>query len=569
MKRNRTLGLGILGAVLVALLALALACGAEATPTPAAPATPVPPVAPTAAPAATATLVPGAPTPVPSLPTPTRILPTPTPVVTGEIQYGGTLRYVELLGDTLDPHHTVKAETYSKLWAIYNQLLNLDPDGNLVPELAESWDYSSDGKVITFHLREGVKFHDGTDFNAQAVKFNFDRMMDPDEFSPRRAELTPYVESVEVVGDLTVAINLYDPVRPLLSTLGSDRMGFMVSPTAVEKYGEDYGPNPAGTGPFTLTEWQIDMRITLTRSDSYWDEGKPYLDGIIYSPVPDASMRLAMLRTGEADMIDQIRPSDLPLIQDNPDLELGRITGYRKHALHFNPSIAPFDNQALRQAIAYAVDGQQFADAMYPGAGRRTYVLETIGFAYNPDLKPIVFDQEKSRQKLAEAGYAGGVTIPMAFRADESEIAWGEVIQAMLAEVGIKTDAKMILRADYYKPENGHYETIGFAPSAVMARRADPHINIQRYFHSEGGNNYGGGYSNPEVDRLIEEAVTAYDQAKARALYSRIQTIIVGEDAVHVPYTERDEFFPHHRTVKGYVPYIHGRTLIRDLWFEK
>ena len=507
-----------------------------------------------AAPVATATL---APVPV-----------VPTAISSGDQpEYGGTLRYIGLAMDTLDPHmNTLAGVGFTMLWTLYDQLIHLDPNGDLVPELAESWDISQDGKGITFHLRQGVEFHDGTPLNAAAVKWNFDRMMDPDQISPRRAELAPFLESVEVVDDLAVRINLLAPFRPFLSTLGSDRMGFMISPTAVDKYGQDYGRNPVGAGAFSFAEWVPEIKMVMERNNNYWNEGKPYMDGVRFVPGSDAQVNLAMLRTGQVEMFEGPRAADIHIIEGNTKLKLGRYPGVGTNSLHFSP-IPPFDNVALRQAIAYAIDRETYVDLVFPGSGRPAYVLERLGFAYDPDLKPIVFDQKKAREKLAEAGYPNGVTIPAWAGGEVSTN--GEIMQAMLREVGIDVEFQPRERRDTYNRERGYYVTLGFNPTTGMGRRVDPHINIQRYFHSGGGNNYQGLYKNSEVDRLIEEAATVYDQAKARRLYTRIQTIIVGVDTIHVPFAENDRFFPHQAYIDGFAPRIHGRAIVRDLWFSK
>ena len=562
---------GLVSLVSLVLFASLGCSSAQSTATPLPPVQPAPAVAPPAAATApTAVGVPGAPAPTVVAATPTRALPTSTPASTGGPQYGGTLRYACcVIQDNLDPHYTVRADTYKVLWALYDQLIHLDAKGDLVPELAESWSISADGKTITFNLRKGVKFHDGTPFNAQAVKLNFDRMLDPNESSPRKVELTPYVQKVGVVDDNTFTVQLFAPLRPFLATLGSDRVGFIVSPTAVQKYGKDFGRYPVGTGAFTLSEWVPDIRWVVKRNASFWDKTKPYLDNVAFIGAPEQSVMLALLRTGEADMIEAPRPQDIPIVQANPNLDVGRMSGYRTTALHFNPSKPPFNNKALRQAIAYAVDGKKFSELAYPNAGRQVYVLERLGYAYNPDLKPMGFDQSKAKQKLAEAGFPNGVTIPSTCSSGSASIEQCDIVHAMLDQVGIKTTTRVILASDYYAAKGGFYVEVGLGPATAMARRTDPHINIQRYFQTGAGNNYGNGYSNKELDKLIEDAATEYDVAKARALYTRIQQIIVGDDTIHVPYNEYDEFYPHTKAVQGFVPRIHGRTIVRELWLSK
>ncbi len=220
-SRSRHLGLGILIAALASLLIISLACSSDE----------------------------------------------PTPVPQGKS--GGVIRFPLTISiDAPDPAFSVLTGTRVVMPAIYSFLVKQNPDGTVAPDLAESWEISSDGKVITFNLRQGAKFQDGTDFNAQAVKWNYDRYLDPDLGSPRKKELSPPLESVEVVNNATVRFNLSKPFRPLLAAL-TLQAGMIASPTAVQKYNSyddrlgEYGRRPIGAGPFRLDEWIPDTRFTL------------------------------------------------------------------------------------------------------------------------------------------------------------------------------------------------------------------------------------------------------------------------------------------------------------------
>ncbi len=212
-------------------------------------------------------------------------------------QVGGTLRHARNIdAKTLDPHFSVQWSERYVLYTIYNTLVGLDKGFNIVPELAESWTVSDEGKTITFKLRRGVKFHDGTDFNADAVKWNIDRILSADARTPLRSLIGPYIDAVVVVDPFTVRFNLKAPFRPLLATL-AERPGFMASPAAVRRYGQDFGRNPVGTGPFRFVEWIPDQRIVVQRNDRYWEPGKPYLNRIEFVHVPEKQVQLTALRT--------------------------------------------------------------------------------------------------------------------------------------------------------------------------------------------------------------------------------------------------------------------------------
>ncbi len=207
---------------------------------------------------------------------------------------------------TMDPHRSTAAVDRQVYNNVYGKLVDIDTKFGIVPQLAQSWEIKNGGLTYVFKLRRGVKFHDGSDFDAEVVKWNFDRMRDPALASPRRSEIAP-IKEVKVVDPSTVEITLTAPFTPLLSVL-SDRAGMMVSRAAVEKYKDDFARNPVGTGPFRFVEWVKDDHLTLKRFDGYFEKGLPYLDEIVYRPIPDSTVRFTAMRTGQVDFMHQIAP---------------------------------------------------------------------------------------------------------------------------------------------------------------------------------------------------------------------------------------------------------------------
>ncbi len=564
--------------IVVALTLFALACAGatEPTSTPIPPAPPAPPVAPTAVPQPTATPVPGAPTQILPTATPTRALPTATPAVssTGP-QYGGTLRFAHLLHiDNLDPAYNSLAGAFQVFYAVYGSLLRVDlKTGNFIPDLAESWDFSTDGKTITFHLRRGVKFQDGTDFNATAVKWNYDRFLDPTQLSPRRGELTPFLDKVEVVDDSTVRFQLKTPSRPFLAQLATDRMGYLSSPAAVQKYGGgiggNYGRNPVSTGPFMFKDWIPDDHATLVKSPSYWDKGKPYLDSIFMQGTKDASVRLAMLRTGETDIIYafEVVAKDVPILQRQTDLQVTPIPGSTTAILNFNASKPPFDKEALRQAISYSIDRDKFLQLQYSGAGKPAHTLIAAGWANNPDLKPISFDLAKAKQKLAEAGYPNGATIPFGCAPSGIYFDFCEIIQAMLKDAGITADIKFLNATDYFTTtDKGWFGAVGFGVSS-WGYRVDPHILLQGLLHKDGFKVLGT-YNNPTLSKMIDDAATVYDLAKAKPLYDQIQT--TGATTALAPaLVWGNQFQAMNKRVMNFLPNPQVFEHLEFLWLQK
>src|SRR5256712_5790543 len=237
---------------------------------------------------------------------------------------------------------------------LYGKLVDIDAKFGIVPQLAQSWEIRNGGLTYVFKLRKGVKFHDGTDFTAEIVKWNFDRMRDPALASPRRSEIAP-VKEVRVVDAAPGEVTLTAPFSPFLSVL-TDRAGMMVSRAAVEKYGEDYARNPVGTGPFRFVEWVKDDHLTLKRFDGYWDASLPHLDEIVYRPVPDHSVRFAAMRTGQIDVMHQIAPKDDYVAHAQRGLKVSEIASLWWQAIHLKNQVPPFNVKAVRQAIWYAMD---------------------------------------------------------------------------------------------------------------------------------------------------------------------------------------------------------------------
>ncbi len=562
---------------LVVIATFSLACAStEPTPTPQPPAQPAPPVAPTASsPHPTATQAVSAPTAaVPPTAIPTRALPTATPIPSGGPKYGGTIRFAHLLHvDTMDPAYNSLAGMYQVANALYEPLFRMTADSTLAPGLAEAWQFSADGKVITMNLRKGVKFHDGTAFNAQAVKWNFDRFMDPKENSPRRADLQPYVEKMEVVDDSTMRLYLTNPYRPFLPQVGSDRVGWLVSPAAVQKYGGgingNFGRNPVGTGPFIFKDWVPDGYIRLLKNPDYWEKGKPYLDEIYMQGVKDNTVRVAMLRTNETDIIynAEVRAIDSPLIKRDPNLKVADLHGSSTAILHFNASKAPFDNKALRQAVSYGINRQQFVDVVLGGAGDPRSTLIAAGWASSLDLKPVSYDAQIAKQKLAEAGYSSGVTISMGCPPSGVYADQCEFTQAMLKPIGINVDIKVIDATGYFlMTDQGYFRNPGFGTSR-WAHRVDPHQLNQALFHKDGFKVIGT-YSNTQLNNLIDQAATIYDIAKAKPMYDQIQTI-AAQEALAPTLGWINAFQPMRKNVQGYIAYPTVFEHLEFLWLDK
>lgn len=443
----------------------------------------------------------------------------------GEGTPGGSIS-IALESDptTMDPHLSTAAVDRQIFQLIFDKLVDIDQELNIIPELASEWVISDDGMEYTFTLVEGVTFHDGEPFNATAAKANFDRILDETTASPRLGEIAQ-VTGVEAVDDTTLVLTLSQPFSPLLATL-SDRAGMMISPKAIEELGADLARQPVGTGAFTFVEWLEDDHLTVRRNDSWWQEGLPYLDEVTYIPIVDASVRLTALQTDDVQMIQSLSARDVAMVEEDDSLVYETIAGLGFSYIALNVSQAPFDNIALRQAVAWTIDRDAINETLFFGTGDPAQTpIPPSSWAYDPELQFYTQDYDMARQKLEEGGMPDGFEFTLLLTNSPDAIQLGEVFRAQMGEAGIVANIELLEFGTLLdRTDGGDYQAVSLGWSG----RPDPDGNVYGYFHSEGGNN-DGGYSNPEVDRLLDEARAVSDQDERRALYSELLTIVAEE----------------------------------------
>ncbi|HEY7032010.1 MAG TPA: ABC transporter substrate-binding protein [Thermomicrobiales bacterium] len=332
--------------------------------------------------------------------------------------------------DTLDPHHTLASVSWQTYSNIFDPLVAWTLDRQYEGILAESWEFSADGLELTFHLRQGITFHDGTDFNADAVKFTFDRILDPATQSPLVGFLgtdTVGMKGTEVVDPSTVKITLKGPFSPLLNSLSLANFGIL-SPTAVQTLGDDFGKKPVGTGPFKFKEWVAGESITLERNPDYQNfhsydtnKGAPNVDALVFRNLPEEQTRLAAFETGEINLLPGVPAHQVAGYKDNPDVELFTAPGTDIAFLEFamSPPDAtngaifkpPFDDIRVRQAVAQAIDVDTIIARVLEGLAVRNYGPLPAGNAgYNPDVEQFGYhyDADAANKLLDDAGWVKG-----------------------------------------------------------------------------------------------------------------------------------------------------------------
>lgn len=439
---------------------------------------------------------------------------------------------------SLDPHTVTAVNDFRILVNIYDGLVRYaDGTLNVEPSLAESWSISDDGLEYTFELREGVEFHDGTPFNAEAVVFNFERMLD--ENHPYH-DTGPFplsfnfgqVDSVEAVDDYEVKFTLSEPFAPFLSNLAYPT-GLIISPAAVQEYGQDVGRHPSGTGAFKFEEWQANHRVVVSGNADYWD-GAPDLEAVVFRPITDANTRVAEMLSGGIDMMVEVPPDNVATFAEDDDFEVYEQAGPHLWFLILNLKEEPFSDKRVRQAVNYAINKQSLVDNVLQGTATVATgpTPPAFGWAYNEDLEPYPYDPDMARELLAEAGAEGA---EVTFYVTEGgsgmldPISMGTAIQADLAAVGLDVNIETYEWNTFLGRVNPGLE--GKADMAEMAWMTNdpdtlPFLALRTEAWPENGGFNSGYYSNPEVDELLNQARTATDQDERAALYKEMQEIV-------------------------------------------
>jgi peptide/nickel transport system substrate-binding protein len=448
-----------------------------------------------------------------------------------------------------------------------------DGSTDIEPALAESWEVSDDGLTYTFHLRPGVTFHDGTPVDAEAVKFSFERQIDPNHPYHDTGEF-PYaeftlgnIESIEVIDTLTVQITLSATFAPFLSNLAMHAAA-IVSPTAVAEYGRDFSENQVGTGPYRFVSWERGVEVVLERNPDYW-RGEPQVERLIFRPIVEDQTSLAALEAGEIDLTVNLPPDDLPRLRENPAFTFAEQPGMHTWYLVFNVTKEPFDDTRVRQAVAHAIDRQAIVDAILGGTGELAQnFLPPVVWSYTDDVQQYPYDPERAMELLAEAGYPDGFEVefwvPQSGSGMQQPVAMGTVIQDYLSRVGITATLQQFEWGTYLDRVIVPLEAAESVPAMFqmswIGDNGDPdnflYILLSGDQFPANGFNLGY-YSNPEVDELLREARTITDQAARESLYEEAQRLIMADLPV-LPVDHETQIVVMDSNIQGFIPHPTG-----------
>ena len=512
-------------------------------------------------------------------------LPFATPAHAQTPQDGGTI-VIGLQAEpvTLDPAQVSDYNTIRAVYNMYDGLLRFkDESTEVEPGLAETWDISQDGLEYTLHLRKGVKFHDGTDFNAEAVKFNLERQFDDkhpyhDTGDFAYAGFTwGNVKQVDAVDDYTIKITLTSPLAPFISHLAM-HPSFMVSPAAIKQYGRDISIHPVGTGPFKFASWTPGVEIVEEKNPDYWGTSA-HVDKLIFRPIIEDQARLTELQAGGINFMVNIPPDDLEGLKADPNLTVVEQTGMHTWWVYLNFMKTPLKDVRVRQALSYAVHKQAIVDNILKGTGvLAVNPMPPVVWSYTDQVERYDYNPDKAKQLLAEAGYADG--FPCVFWTPESgsgmqmPVLMSTAIQADLKAVGLNCQIKTFewgafLEQGVVPPDkNPEWDLMAFS---WVGDNGDPdnHLYILLSGDQWPPNGFNCGYyKNDQVDELLRQARTTLDRAARTKIYQEVQKLIVA-DAPWITIDHETQIVVMAKNIKDFKLHPTGPFRFANVWIEQ
>jgi peptide/nickel transport system substrate-binding protein len=466
----------------------------------------------------------------------------------------------------LDPLKVGVYDTAAEMAAalIFDTLTSLDDKGDPVPKLAESWTRSDDFKTWTFRLRAGVKFHDGTPFNAAAVAWNIARQKDPNNHC-RCAFYIQNIDKVEAADELTVVFHLRDPQVNLPALVAPPAVSNVVhSPAAIQTLGDDYNRKPVGTGPFVLKSWTAGDRMVVERNPDYWNKGRPYLERVVLRPLPDAQARFASLQSGEADLVwdDEFDADNIAKANSDPGLAVHSHTGSGAQVYAFNTKVAPFDDVRVRQALVMAIDRRKMSQALTNGLAKpATNPYGEGSFVQCRDDGALPYDPKKARELIKD--YGKPVEFRMIVTATPRGRTAGQVFQQFWKQVGATMEIDQVDQTTVVtRAFTRQFQLTGWR----IIDLADPDIQMYANFHT-GSPVALANYSDPELDRLLEHARATADREVRTDDYCAISRL-VNREAIWFWTFQNTYYAIAKKKLKGLPKIYSGIIDVSGTWLE-
>jgi glutathione transport system substrate-binding protein len=463
----------------------------------------------------------------------------------------------------LDPADLNDNLSQSAARLMFEGLYNLDEHMKLQPQLAESYEATEDAKEFTFHLRKGVMFHDGTPFNAQAVKFSFDRAGNPENHLKRQS-LYVMIDHTDVVDDYTVRVVLKYPFGAFVNDIAHPG-ALIVSPKSVQQYGKEVTRHPSGTGPYEFVSWSADT-LKLKKNEHYWRPGEPKLDTITYRTVPENGARIAMLQAGEAQFIYPVPPELIASLEHSPTIAIFDQPSILGRYVALNNMRKPFNDQRVRLALNYAIDKRAFIKVVFNGHA-------DLMDSPMPQLLPFyqkqgfyAYDPAKAKALLAEAGYPNGFESTLTGISDTLAQRGMQFIQQQLAAIGVKINVEPleagVLTAKEFNVKGPEDATIVMLYGGWSSSTGDADWGMRPMLYSKSFPPVLANlawYSDPKTDAAIEEGLATVDPSKRAAAYAEAQAQ-VWKDAPWI-------FLSVDHSLAAYSKKLHGASMRPDLQF--
>lgn len=448
-----------------------------------------------------------------------------------------------------DPHKVPAHSSIQLYMQVYEGLVSTSNEGDIVPQLAESWEIIDDTTYL-FNLREGVLFHNGREMVAEDIKFSFERILDPETASIAKSNFE-MVESVEIVDDYTVIFHLENAYADFFINL-AHVYSAIVPREVIEEHG-DLMNHMVGTGPFKLDTWNPDNYTLLVKNEDYYIDGQPAVDGIRYSIMTDESSRMAALRSGTVHMTS-ISPEAVQILEGTSGLDLVEYSNFDYTYLAFNVTEEPFDNPLVREAMSYAIDRELLAEIVFDGMAGVTGPVPPAQQIWAADISEFPsyqYDPNKAQELLAEAGYEDGLKFEITTStAYDYMVDTAVILQEILQAANVEVEIKLIEWGTYIDTwvNRTHQSLIGLNGAGRTPDRA-----LYFFFHSTGAANVWG-FSDSKFDTIVEAARVEIDQENRQELYHEAQLRLVNELAPNLFLNTPSQFYAVNEVVSNFNP---------------
>ena len=452
---------------------------------------------------------------------------------------------------TTDPYDANDTLSQAMAKSFYQGLYGFDKNMKMVPVLAESYSASKDGLVYTVKLKTGIKFHDGTPFNAEAVKVTFDRVTNPDN-KLKRYNLYKNIAKTEAVDASTVRFTLKEPFSPFINTLAHPS-GVIISPAALAKWGsKGIAQHPVGTGPFKFVEWKATDYLKVEKFDDYWRKGYPKVDSITWRPVVDNNTRAAVMQTNEAHFAFPMPPEAAESLGKKPSLEVTSAPSIIQRYLSFNTQHKPFDNPKVREAVNYAINKEALVKVAFSGYAIPAEGVLPKGIDGSTKLGPWPYNPAKARELLKEAGYPNGFSVELDCSSQQPADSICQAIAGMLSRADIKVLYRPLpfnaLLPKLLAGDTSMY-MIGWTPASTEPEGVLVPLSHTRTKPGIGEYNFGQ-YSNAKADEAIDKGRLEFDHARRTALFTEAM-LAIDADAGFIPLIYRKNTWAMRKNVKA------------------